>query len=196
MTAVRSAVVVPVKAFHDAKRRLAPVLSPSEREGLARRMATNVVSAAGDLPVTVVCDDPAVRDWAASVGAVALWTPGLGLDGAVEAGVVHSAEQGADRVLVAHADLPLARDLRPFVGRTGVVVVPDRHTDGTNVIAIPASSGFRFGYGPGSFLRHRAEATRLGLPVEVHADPDLSWDVDVPADLAVPDGTDLLADVG
>ena len=196
MTAVRAAVVVPVKAFHDAKRRLASVLSPGERERLARRMATGVVAAAGDLPVTVVCDDPAVRDWASSVGAVALWTPGLGLDGAVEAGVAHAADEGAERVLVAHADLPLARDLRPLVGRTGVVVVPDRHTDGTNVISVPATSGFRFGYGPASFRRHRTEATRLGLPVEVIADPELSWDVDVPADLAVPGGIDLLADVG
>lgn len=196
MTAVRAAVVVPVKAFRDAKRRLAPVLSPAERERLARRLAAGVVAAAGDLPVTIVCDDEVVRDWASTVGAEALWTPGLGLDGAVEAGVAHVAEGGAERIVVSHADLPLARDLSPLVGRSGVLVVPDRHTDGTNVISIPAGSGFRFGYGPGSFRRHRTEATRLGLPVEVFADPDLSWDVDVPADLAVPGGIDLLADVG
>lgn len=196
VTAVRAAVVVPVKAFQDAKRRLASVLSPEERERLARRMASGVVAAAGDLPVIVVCDDPAVRDWAGSVGAVALWTPGLGLDGAVEAGVAHATDHDADRVLVAHADLPLARDLRPLVGRAGVVVVPDRHTDGTNVISVPTGSGFRFGYGPGSFRRHRAEATRLGLPVEVVSDPELNWDVDVPADLDLPGGIDLLADVG
>lgn len=195
VTRVRAAVVVPVKAFHAAKRRLTPVLSPDERKRLAQMMATTVVAAAGDLPVTVVCDDDAVRAWAATVGAEALWTPGLGLDGAVEAGVDHVAEAGAERVVVAHADLPLARDLAGFVGGSGVIVVPDRHSDGTNVISIPADSGFRFGYGPGSFRRHRAEATRLGLHVEVHADPDLGWDVDLPADLAVPGGIDLLTEV-
>lgn len=188
--------VVPVKAFRDAKRRLSGVLSPDERIRLARHMAAGVVAAAGELPVIVVCDDEDVRSWATTVGAHALWTPGLGLDGAVEAGVAHAADGGAERVVVAHADLPLARDLTGMVGRTGVVVVPDRHTDGTNVISIPAGSGFRFGYGPGSFRRHRAEATRLGLPVEVLADPELNWDVDVPADLALPGGIDLLAVVG
>jgi len=195
VTRVHAAVVIPVKAFRDAKRRLAPVLSPAERVRLARALATRVVAAAGELPVTIVCDDEAVRTWATSVGAAALWTPGLGLDGAVEAGVDHVGRAGAARAIVAHADLPLARDLSVLTGRSGVLVVPDRHTDGTNVISIPTDVGFRFGYGPGSFRRHRAEATRLGLPVEVHADPELNWDVDVPADLAVPGGLDLLGDL-
>lgn len=150
-----------------------------------------MVAAAGDLPVTVVCDDPAVHEWALQVGAQVLWTPGLGLDGAVEAGVEAAADAGAERVLVAHADLPMATGLDHVVGRIGAVMVPDRHDDGTNVIAIPARSGFRFAYGPGSFLRHRLEADRLGLPVEVLADVALGWDVDVPADLHLPDGADL-----
>ena len=188
---MHAAVVVPVKAFHTAKQRLAPRLDPGARAALARSMAAGVVAAARDLPVIVVCDDAEVRAWAATVGARALWTPGLGLDGAVEAGVATAAEEGAARVVVAHADLPLATDLGPVVGEQGVVVVPDRHHDGTNVISIPAGSGFRFGYGPGSFDRHRAEALRLGLPVEVRDDLHLGWDVDVPADLHLPDGADL-----
>ena len=44
------------------------------------------------------------------------------------------------------------------VGDEGVLIVPDRWNDGTNVIAVPADSGFRFAYGPGSFGRHAAEA--------------------------------------
>jgi 2-phospho-L-lactate guanylyltransferase len=188
---VHAAVVVPVKAFHTAKQRLAPRLDPGARAALARSMAEGVVAAARTLPVIVVCDDPAVRAWAATVGARALWTPGLGLDGAVEAGVAAAAESGAHRVVVAHADLPLATDLGPVVGDVGVRVVPDRHRDGTNVISLPAGCGFRFGYGPGSFDRHRAEAVRLGLPVEVLDDVDLGWDVDVPADLHLPGGADL-----
>ena len=186
-----AAIVVPVKAFHQAKVRLAPALDASARAALARSMATQVVKAGGDLTVTVVCDDPAVHDWALETGAKVLWTPGLGLDGAVEAGVEAAAADGAERVLVAHADLPMATDLAHVMGRTGVVIVPDRHSDGTNVIAIPARSGFRFAYGAGSFLRHRLEANRLGLPVEILADVALGWDVDVPADLFLPDGADL-----
>lgn len=190
---VRAAVVIPVKGFHAAKLRLAPALSPEARAVLARQMATRVVQAAGDLPVIVVCDDEVVRDWAIEAGATVHWTPGLGLDGAVAAGVEVAADTGAERVVVAHADLPLATGLGHVVGRTGVLLVPDRRADGTNVLAVPAGSGFRFRYGPGSFLRHQAEATRLGLLVEVRADVELGWDVDIPDDLNLPDGADLAA---
>ena len=191
---MRSAVVIPVKAFSDAKRRLAAVLSGAERERLARAMAERVVAAAGTLPVFVVCDDDAVRDWSLGVGAEALWTPNLGLDGAVEAGVAHVTDLGAQRVLVAHADLPFAQDLVPFLATTGVLIVPDRRNDGTNVISIPTGRGFRFSYGVGSFRRHVDEAARLGLDVEVLTDPGLGWDVDVPDDLEVPGVVELASE--
>ncbi|MGI8710414.1 MAG: 2-phospho-L-lactate guanylyltransferase [Acidimicrobiales bacterium] len=190
---MRVAVVVPVKAFATAKVRLAAELSPAGRAALAREMAAGVLRAAGDLPVTVVCDDPDVAAWAELAGAVVAWTPGLGLDGAVSAGVEAVCSAGAERVVVAHADLPLATDLTPVVGTVGVVLVPDRHADGTNVISLPAGSGFRFAYGPGSFARHRAEAERLGLAVEVRQDLALGWDVDRPADLRLPSGVDVAA---
>jgi 2-phospho-L-lactate guanylyltransferase len=188
---VQVAVVVPVKAFGAAKLRLAPALSPTERARLAQAMAERVVRAAGDLPVTIVCDDPDVRAWAGTVGAAACWTPGLGLDGAVQAGVAHVAATGAERVVVAHADLPLATGLDHVVGTAGAVLVADRRADGTNVIAIPSTCGFRFAYGPGSFARHRAEAERLGLDVVVLDDEVLAWDVDIPADLDLPGGRTL-----
>ena len=192
---MRAAVVVPVKAFAAAKVRLAPALSPAARAELARSMADGVVAAAGDLPVLVVCDDPEVRTWATSVGATACWTPGLGLDGAVEAGVAAAADAGAARVVVAHADLPLATGLDHVVGDEGIVLVPDRRADGTNVLALPARCGFRFAYGPGSFERHRAEGARLGLAVTVLDDAVLGWDVDVPADLDLPGGRSLRSGV-
>ena len=92
---------------------------------------------------------------------------------------------------MAHADLPLATGLAHVVGAEGVLVVPDRRRDGTNVISVPTDAGFRFAYGPGSFERHVAEALRLGLRCEVVDDAGLGWDVDVPADLDLPDGEDL-----
>lgn len=175
--------LVPVKAFAQAKARLATVLDDGARAALAREMASRVVAAAGALPVTVACDDPEVAAWAEAAGAAVAWTPGLGLNGAVTAGVTLLAEQGIDRVVVAHADLPHAHDLSVAADGDGVVGVPDRRDDGTNVLAVPSAAGFRFAYGPGSFARHRAEAARLGLPLTVLRPPDLIWDVDVPADL-------------
>ncbi|HWF16275.1 MAG TPA: 2-phospho-L-lactate guanylyltransferase [Acidimicrobiales bacterium] len=178
------AVLIPVKAFHQAKRRLDPVLSEHDRERLVRTMAAHVVGACAPLPVAVVCDDEAVATWAADLGAIVLWEPGQGLNGAVRAGVERLAAAGAHWVTVAHGDLPRAHDLGTLAPFDGVTLVPDRRDDGTNVLRLPGDSTFRFAYGPGSFRAHRAEATRLGLAVRVVRDPDLAYDVDWPADVA------------
>ena len=184
---IEAAVLIPVKAFSDAKARLSEALDPAERSVLARSMATTVVRAAGSLPVWIVCDDDDVRDWAGSVGADVLWKPDRGLNGAVNEGVSDLARLGIRRVIVAHADLPHALDLTVVADSAGVTLVPDRHDDGTNVAAVPANSGFVFSYGPNSFSRHLLEAERLGLDVRVLRDLRLGWDVDRPEDLLAPD---------
>ena len=180
------AVLVPVKAFTRAKLRLAPALPARERAELARRMGAGVLAAAHPLPVAVVCDDEEVATWALEHGARVIWTPGHGLDGAVATGVTTLAAEGVERVVVAHADLPLVETLAWLAPGDGVTIAPDRRDDGTNVIVVPASAGFRFSYGARSFARHVAEARRLGLPVRVVREARLGWDVDVPADLELP----------
>lgn len=177
------AVLVPVKAFGEAKRRLHLAMSGPARAELSRAMAERVVAAALPLPVAVVCDDIDVAEWARSLGALVVWEPGRGLNGAVEAGVDHLAEAGVSQVTVAHADLPRATDLAQVGDVEGATLVPDRYGNGTNVIAVPTDVGFQFSYGPGSFARHRAEALRLGLAVRVLDRPDLAYDVDVPDDI-------------
>jgi len=182
-----AAVLVPVKAFDQAKHRLAPALGAAARADLARSMATNVVSVAAPLPVWVVCDDDEVAAWAAEAGATVLWRPGRGLNAAVSDGVEHLAGLDFDQVIVAHADLPHALDLAWVADFDGVTLVPDRHDDGTNVVSVATSAGFQFAYGPASFARHVAEAGRLGLAVRVERSARLGWDVDLPADLVTPD---------
>ncbi len=176
-------VLVPVKAFGEAKARLAPTLDAAGRENLARVMATRVLAAARPLPVAVVCDDPDVASWALLHDAMVLPEPGRGLNGAVEAGVERLGAAGATEVLVVHADLPFAQKVAQLAGFEGVTLVPDRRDDGTNVVCVPTGAGFRFHYGPGSFARHRAEAQRLDLAWRVVRDPELTWDVDVPGDI-------------
>lgn len=180
-----TAVLVPVKAFSEAKLRLAPALSPSDRAVLARTMAEHVLRSARRLPAAVVCDDRGVADWARSLGVLVLWEPGRGLNGAVAAGVELLARAGAARVVVAAGDLPLADDLGTIAGDTGVTIVPDRRGEGTNVLSVPTDHHYGFSYGPGSFSRHLAEARRLELPVRVVTGTPFAWDVDLPADLEV-----------
>ena len=102
---------IPVKAFHQAKRRLGSALADPDRVRLVRAMATHVVSACAPLPVAVVCDDEEVAQWASDLGAAVMWEPGQGLNGAVRAGVDRLARAGTVWVTVAHGDLPRARGL-------------------------------------------------------------------------------------
>ena len=176
--------VLPVKAFHDAKGRLAGELEPHERQALAVAMADRVVAAAAPLPVYVVADDPTVIRWARSVGATVVDPGRPGLDRAAVAGVDAVRAAGHHRVVVSHADLPLAEDLAPIAEGGGVTIVTDRHGDGTNVIALPVDVDFEFAYGPGSRARHVEEAGRRGQPVRLVTEGPLCWDVDVPEDLS------------
>lgn len=176
-------VLIPVKAFVDAKGRLAGAVNADGRADLARAMAATVVAAAAPLPVTVVCDDDGVDAWARSVGAAVIRVHGPGLNRAVEAGVAALAADGVSQVVIAHADLPRATRLDHCAATEGITLVPDRNLDGTPVLSVPTDAGFRFAYGPGSYAAHVAEAERLGLPWRSLHDPDLAFDVDDPADL-------------
>jgi 2-phospho-L-lactate guanylyltransferase len=182
----RAVVLVPVKAFAAAKVRLAPALDAHDRAALARSMADRVVASASPLPVAVACDDEEVASWARSLGADVVWTPGLGLNGAVQHGF-DALSKEYDLIVVAHADLPHAARIDRVTTFPGVTLVPDRRDDGTNVLAVPASApDFVFAYGVGSFGRHLAEARRVGCPVRIARLPELQWDVDTPDDLPVP----------
>ena len=93
-----------------------------------------------------------------------LWHPGVGLNGAVNDSVAELRDAGVDR-----GD---RRPRRPAAGALAgrarsqpgtVTLVPDRHGDGTNVIALPTDMPFQFAYGPGSFRRHLDAAIADGL---------------------------------
>ncbi len=177
------AVLVPVKAFGRAKGRLSGVLTEEGRRRLAMAMAEHVLEAARPLPAAVVCDDREVADWARRRGALVIWEPGRGLNGAVEAGVEHLATMGVEYAVVAHADLPLPEGLGAIGRFDGVTLVPDHRDDGTNVVGLPTRCGFRFSYGPGSFDRHRSACAASGLEWRVLRHPELALDIDSPTDL-------------
>jgi len=174
---------VPIKAFSAAKGRLGAVLDDQAREELVRSMAAHVLAAAAPLAVCVACDDPDVARFAESLGAEVSWTPGLGLNGALEASVARLAARGADYVTVVHADLPLASGIGVLARTDGVTIAPDRQRRGTNLLRVPTSVRFTMRFGPNSLRAHLDECEQLGLPVEVLDREDLAFDVDVPRDL-------------
>lgn len=178
-----SAVVVPVKSFTEAKSRLGVALNPTQRARLARDMTASVLSAGRPLPCFVVCGSADVAAWAVGNGAGVIWHRPDGLNEAARFALARLADDGFDRVVIAHGDLPLATDLAHLATDDGVTIVTDRHGGGTNVLSLPATTDFTFRYGPGSAAAHQAEAVRLGLRTRIVSDDRLGWDVDVINDL-------------
>ncbi len=184
-------VLIPVKSFGEAKRRLSSSLSEEARAVLAQRFANTVVDAAHELPVAIVCDDEGVARWAQSRSLSVLREEGHGLNAAVHLAVRELSAAGVERAVIVHSDLPLARDLRWLAEATGIVLVPDHRLDGTNAMSIPLRAAvlerFEFSYGIGSFRKHLDQALALGIATgiatTVSHDPDLNHDVDLPEDL-------------
>lgn len=180
------AVLIPVKRFDHAKGRLSTLLAADERVRLARWLAERVVAAATPLPVFVACDNDDVAAWADAVGASVLWSPGMGLNGAVDAGRETIGGKGFDHLVIAHSDLPFAADLGRLATPDTISLVPDRAQGGTNVLGLPVGSALSASYGANSFRTHLAMAMNDRYRVEVRRDPWLALDVDTPADLRHP----------
>jgi|SRR4051812_3075599 2-phospho-L-lactate guanylyltransferase len=178
-------VVVPLRSFALGKARLADALDDDARRAFTRAMAERVVQAAGSRPVAIVTGAPEVIAWASDLGLAVVDDPGS-LDGAADAGRAWARAQALPRVVVMHADLPLATTLDGIADDADApvaVIVPDHHDDGNPVLAIPSAADFRFAYGPGSCARHSAEAERAGLEVRIVRDHALGFDIDDAADL-------------
>ena len=178
--------VVPIRSFRDSKTRLSERLDAAGRAALMRSLASGVVEALSEFDVVVVTDDHEVADWARGRGVDVVRPARAGLEAAAECGRSLALQAGFSRIAVVHADLAAPISLAAVVNASDssdVVVVADRHGDGTNVLIVPAAAEFEFAYGPGSFGRHVDEADRLDLSVRSITDSDLGWDVDTPADL-------------
>jgi 2-phospho-L-lactate guanylyltransferase len=180
-------VVIPVRSFTRGKSRLAGVLENKEHEAFVRGLANRAADAAIPRPTAVVTSAPEVAEWAIGRDLFVVADRGS-LDGAAAAGRLWAAEQGCERVVVVHADLPDIVSLDSVAGDGGravAVIVPCHRGDGSPVLSVPVAAAFEFSYGPGSFTRHCAAARRAGLEIRVVHDDALGFDVDGPDDLAI-----------
>ncbi len=186
------AVVIPIKAFHQAKERLSDLLTPSERLVLAKMCAERVLRAVAGYKVFVVCDDEAVAQWATARNAQIVWQAEAGLNNAVRAGIAAARLNKFELAMIVHSDLPLATSFSQLFSdcdldslKTSITLVPDRHEDGTNVMILPTTSDFEFAYGRNSFITHQHLAKKCNLALRIIYDQHLSVDIDTAEDLAV-----------
>lgn len=188
--------LLPLKDLVQAKSRLSGLLRPSERRALAQAMAEDVLEVLaghrGIGRVVIVSDDPGARLLARNYG-VCCWPERElgchGLNAVLQCASERLYGEGARRLLVLHADLPLIcqDDLSAVfeAPEKALVLGPDRHGTGTNLVAARAALALRFQFGAGSYARYLAVARRANVPVYTLHRPGIALDVDEPQDLAL-----------
>jgi 2-phospho-L-lactate/phosphoenolpyruvate guanylyltransferase len=190
-------VILPVKALGAAKQRLAPVLPPAARRELVLAMFERVLAAVtavdGLGPILVVTPDPSVAGVAEAHGALIVREArAAGLNAAVRRGLARAGAEGARRALVLPADVPLVtpRELSTLLGAQvaaageRTTLVPAADGEGTNALLLDPPGALAPAFGPGSYMRHLAQALARRLDVEVLHLPGLAADIDRPADLS------------
>ncbi len=64
-----------------------------------------------------------------------------------------------------------------------VVITPDRHHQGTNILLVAPPGLIKYEFGPGSFQRHCKQAMKAGARLEICERSSIALDIDFPEDL-------------
>ena len=191
-------ILVPVRAFAEAKRRLDGHLDGNARRRLATLLATRTVEALSGHRVHIVCEDDDVERWARERDVEVRRVTGGNLNSAVSEAMAGLSDRS--RIAVIHADLAEPAELSSVLGHSGNVLVPDARGDGTNVMVLEPGVRIRPAYGRGSFRAHLdlvgAEARRTGTVLRVVRHRALGLDIDTVDDLRHPSVIALLAEEG
>lgn len=189
--------LIPVKRFALAKTRLVNTLSGPRRGALARAMLCDLleqIAAVHDIKeVVLLSEEPELHLWARRFRLRLLreTVDGVGLNAVLTAAAAQLQREGVRRVLLLHADLPLActSDLQKLVDDHGkdqqddIVLVSDRMRLGTNAMMVSLPLSIDLCYGAASFDLHQKNAARRGVPVTIVHAPSLAYDVDIGKDV-------------
>jgi 2-phospho-L-lactate guanylyltransferase len=185
--------IVPVHESSTAKTRLAGALDKKQRANLTLAMMSDVLDALRQTKeirqIVVVTRDVEAARLGMEKGVRVLWEGRPhGLNPALRRGIRFAEQEGADRVLIVPADVPLAKpsDLKAIL-RTGsssqAVIVPSHDGGGTNTLLLRPPSIMPVSYGRNSFKRHSRMARKRRLKVRILKPRSLRIDVDTPVDL-------------
>ena len=188
--------IVPLRGLETAKTRLGGELDAEERLELVVAMAVQTLEAtrgssrlAGTLLVTA---DPAAARLAERFGARTLVQRIAGLNAAIREARAIAVGELATAIAVLPIDLAAVSaatidDLlgsadRAPAGRPLVLVVPDRHGAGTNILVVAPPTAIDPAFGTDSREAHRAAAAAAGATY-LEAGGPLTLDVDTADDL-------------
>lgn len=199
MVVDQTCVILPAKAFAQAKTRLRGQLSDQARAALARQLflralrvalsaprvsTVYVVTNGDDVADLVHANDPAQR-----AEVLRDPEPKISLAALMDWSLREASLRGPTRGLILMADLPCIEvcDLDAVCSALDdhdCVLVPDRRGHSTNALGLrlPFPGRTAFGH-PDSLAQHQAHAHALGLRAWVLTNARIAHDVDLPEDL-------------
>jgi 2-phospho-L-lactate guanylyltransferase len=167
---MRTCAVLPVKRFDDAK------------HGLRRAQGVD--------KVIVVTGESGAEALARAYDAESIPDDDRGHSHAARSGVDWALERDYDRVLLVPGDCPALDPnevdelVRTGMSAPDVVIVPDRHGEGTNALLLAPPDAIAPSFGPGSRARHEQAAEAAGARWRIAEPRSLVLDVDTAEDLA------------
>ena len=188
------AILIPVKTFTEAKKRLAPHYSQSARAALAEALCRDFFKIIAGVRlaerVYVASQEPVALELARERG----WrtvpeTEQISESHSVDAASRICAQDGVTALLRIPADIPLATAgdvdaiLAAVDAAPSAVIVPSRDGTGTNALLRSPPCLFPSHFGPNSFPQHIAEAEGCGAHVKIIKNDRIALDIDEPDDL-------------
>jgi 2-phospho-L-lactate guanylyltransferase len=191
---MRTCAVLPVKRFDDAKQRLDRTLNAGTRRALAKAMVSDVLHALRRAQrvdkVVVVTGESGAEALARAYDAESIPDDDRGHSHAARSGVDWALERGYERVLLVPGDCPaldpheIDELVEGGMSAPDVVIVPDRHGEGTNALLLAPPDAIAPSFGPGSRARHEQAAEAAGARWRIAEPRSLVLDVDTADDIA------------
>jgi 2-phospho-L-lactate guanylyltransferase len=190
---MRTCAVLPVKRFDDAKQRLDKTLNAGTRRALAEAMVSDVLHglrrAQSIDKVVVVTGENGAEALARAYDAESIPDDDRGHSHAARSGVDWAMERDYDRVLLVPGDCPaldpteIDELVATGLSAPDVVIVPDRHGEGTNALLLAPPDAIAPSFGPGSRARHEQAADAAGARWRLAEPRSLVLDVDTVEDI-------------
>lgn len=186
--------IIPVKPLISGKTRLSKVLDDKSRMALIKILVSRTIKSINNTKqfehCLVISNDHEILEIARKRRVETLFEESpIDLNRAIVKGIEFVKENSGEKVLVLHSDLPLitTKNLNEILslGKTdnSIVISPDRHLKGTNIIYLNPIGNFTFHYGENSFLKHLKEIKKSNYQVEIYNHINVALDLDLPEDL-------------
>ncbi|MFT5134719.1 MAG: 2-phospho-L-lactate guanylyltransferase, partial [Gammaproteobacteria bacterium] len=185
-------VIMPVKAFKDAKLRLTGVLSPTQRAHLSFLMLDDILLTLSTSPdvqgITLISSDKSVEELARRYQSEFLLTDlDRGYSQDAHRGVISVGDRNIDTVAIIPSDVPYLshEDLAQLnlLHNNGMTICPAVVDGGTNALLFTPPLQVQLQFGVDSLRKYQNAAELANIPIQLKQIPGLEHDIDRPEDL-------------